>query len=83
MFTIVSFSACGTYIAAATIGGEICVWNVNNHSCIMHINHDQNITICGLVWNPSGNGELAYCDVNGQLGTIEECIPQVTAKVHK
>jgi len=41
----------------------------------MYTRHDRGYTICGLAWNASGNGEIAYCDVMGQLGTIEDCIP--------
>jgi len=50
------------------------VWNVNLQTCIMYTRHDRGYSICGLAWNPSGNGEIAYCDVMGQLGTIEDCI---------
>jgi hypothetical protein len=51
------------------------VWNVNLQTCVMSIRHDRGYSICGLAWNPSGNGEIAYCDVMGQLGTLENCIP--------
>jgi hypothetical protein len=45
----------------------------------MSTRHDRGYSICGLAWNPSGNGEIAYCDVMGQLGTVEDCIPCVPA----
>jgi hypothetical protein len=50
------------------------VWNVNLQTCVMNTRHDRGYSICGLAWNPSGNGEIAYCDVMGQLGTVEDCI---------
>lgn len=61
-------------MAGCTIGGDICVWNVNLQTCVMYTRHDRGYSICGLAWNPSGIGEIAYCDVMGQLGTIEDCI---------
>jgi len=74
-FSICTFSPCGNYLAGCTTGGDICVWNVNLQTCVMYTRHDRGYSICGLAWNPSGNGEIAYCDVMGQLGTIEDCIP--------
>lgn len=50
------------------------MWNVNLQTCVMNTRHDRGYSICGLAWNPSGNGEIAYCDVMGQLGTVENCI---------
>lgn len=77
-FSISAFSPCGNYLAGCTSGGDICVWNVNLQTCVMSTRHDRGYSICGLAWNPSGNGEIAYCDVMGQLGTIEECIPSAS-----
>lgn len=73
-FSISAFSPCGNYLAGCTSGGDICVWNLNLQTCIMSTRHDRGYSICGLAWNPSGNGEIAYCDVMGQLGTVEGCI---------
>lgn len=28
----------------------------------LRINHESGLTICGLVWNPKGNNEIAYTD---------------------
>jgi chromosome transmission fidelity protein 4 len=54
------------------------VWNVNVQTCVMNTRHDRGYSVCGLAWNPSGIGEIAYCDVMGQLGTIEGCILPVS-----
>ncbi|XP_046990325.1 WD repeat and HMG-box DNA-binding protein 1 isoform X3 [Schistocerca americana] len=80
-FSICAFSPCGQYIAGATTGGDICIWNVNSQSKVVIVQHDQTVCICGLVWNPLGNGEIAYCDFTGQLGTVEDCLPVEEAKV--
>ncbi|XP_021932631.1 WD repeat and HMG-box DNA-binding protein 1 isoform X1 [Zootermopsis nevadensis] len=77
-FSISAYSPCGNYLAGCTSGGDICVWNVNLHTCVMSTRHDRGYRICGLAWNPGGNGEIAYCDVMGQLGTIEDCIPSAS-----
>ncbi|XP_049775288.1 WD repeat and HMG-box DNA-binding protein 1 isoform X1 [Schistocerca cancellata] len=80
-FSICAFSPCGQYIAGATTGGDICIWNVNSQSKVVIVQHDQTVCICGLVWNPLSNGEIAYCDFTGQLGTVEDCLPVEEAKV--
>nr|CAD7402903.1 unnamed protein product [Timema poppensis] len=74
-FSIVTFSSCGKYLAGCTIGGDICVWDIKQESCVMHEVIKNKNQICALAWNPSGSGELGYCDLTGQLGTIEGCIP--------
>ncbi|XP_069678187.1 WD repeat and HMG-box DNA-binding protein 1 [Periplaneta americana] len=74
-FSISAFSPCGNYLAGCTSTGDVCVWNVNLQTCVMNIKHDRGYSICALAWNPSGNGEIAYCDIMGQLGTLEDCIP--------
>jgi len=37
--------------------------------------HTKKLSITGLVWNPQGNQELAYCDNSGHMGVIDEAIP--------
>ncbi|KAJ9590981.1 hypothetical protein L9F63_015987 [Diploptera punctata] len=74
-FSITMFSPCGKYLAASSAGGDICVWRTNEESCMTYVRHDRGFTICGLAWNPSGNKEIAYCDIMGQLGTVEDCVP--------
>ncbi|CAG2057395.1 unnamed protein product, partial [Timema podura] len=74
-FSIVTFSPCGKYLAGCTIGGDICVWDIKQESCVMHEIIKNKNQVCALAWNPSGSGELGYCDFTGQLGTIEGCIP--------
>nr|CAD7397514.1 unnamed protein product [Timema cristinae] len=74
-FSIVTFSPCGKYLAGCTIGGDICVWDIKQESCVMHEIIKNKSQVCALAWNPSVSGELGYCDLTGQLGTIEGCIP--------
>nr|CAD7427825.1 unnamed protein product [Timema monikensis] len=74
-FSIVTFSPCGKYLAGCTIGGDICVWDIKQELCVMHEVIKNKNQVCALAWNPSGSGELGYCDLTGQLGTIEGCIP--------
>lgn len=72
-FSLCSFSPCGLYIAGSTTIGQICVWNVATQKCEVFSEHPNSYNVCSLAWNPLGNGELAFCDAFGQLGTIEDC----------
>lgn len=72
-FSIVLFSPCGTYLAAATCKGCICVWHLDNRQLIGYSSHPSKHGVCSMAWNPKGNGELVYCDYSGQLGAVEEC----------
>ncbi|KAK3930770.1 WD repeat and HMG-box DNA-binding protein 1 [Frankliniella fusca] len=80
-FSITSFSPCGKYLAAVS-HSIICVWDVKNFSLVTSFTHERGQKICGLEWNPKVEGELAYCDVMGQLGTIENLIPKDGAKAN-
>ncbi|PSN43420.1 WD repeat and HMG-box DNA-binding protein 1 [Blattella germanica] len=79
-FSIATFSPCGEYLAGCTIGGDICVWNVNLQTSVGHVQHDRGYAICGMAWNPSGNGEMAFCDIMGQLGTVVGCVSSLHEK---
>ncbi|XP_046384284.1 WD repeat and HMG-box DNA-binding protein 1 [Ischnura elegans] len=74
--SIAAFSPCGGYLAASAIGGELIIWDINSTKTIVKETHESGLPMTAMVWNPSGNGELAFCDNQGQLGLFENCIPQ-------
>lgn len=74
-FSITAFSPCGSYLAAVS-HSIICIWDVNRLTLLTTFTHERGQKICGLEWNPTVFGELAYCDVMGQLGTIEGAVPK-------
>lgn len=73
-YTVCSYSPCGKYIAAGTISGEISVWEVRSGDVIKgETKGAESQKITAIEWNPSNNGEFAYVDKTGQLGTIIDC----------
>lgn len=74
-FSLTAFSSCGNYLAAVA-HSVICIWDMNNFKTLTNFTHERGHKICGLQWNPSVTGEVAYCDVMGQLGTIESLLPK-------
>lgn len=69
--SVCSFSCCGQWIAAGSTNGEISVWDFNDKSRLkgQHESEDTH-AITTLAWNPKNNGELAFCDNDGQLSAI-------------
>uniref|UniRef100_A0A8C9T5G3 WD repeat and HMG-box DNA-binding protein 1 n=1 Tax=Scleropages formosus TaxID=113540 RepID=A0A8C9T5G3_SCLFO len=67
---VVAWSPCGKFLAAATIGGFIVVWDVDTKQCIERQKHEKGYTVCGLSWHPSG-GQIVYTDTEGCLGLLD------------
>ncbi|XP_078344352.1 WD repeat and HMG-box DNA-binding protein 1-like isoform X2 [Oculina patagonica] len=80
LVSIAAWSPCGNYIASASINGEIFIWKVSSQMVIERISHESGQQICGLVWNPKGNKEIAYTDNQGQFGVCENVIPKDDVK---
>lgn len=81
MFSIALFSPCGQYLCGSTVCGEICIWDVNSGACISYTQHHRGYAICAMAWNPSQNGTLAFCDVTGQLGSVDGCVTSLEKKL--
>lgn len=67
------FSPCGQYLCGSTVAGQIAVWEVESGNCMGITEHPTSHNVSAMAWNPKGNGILAYCDVAGQLGMLENC----------
>ncbi|EDV20225.1 uncharacterized protein TRIADDRAFT_32433 [Trichoplax adhaerens] len=65
----------GKYLASAGDDGVIIIWNVSREEVIDKVTHDKNLKITGLSWHPSAN-EIAYTDIEGQLGICSNIIPE-------
>ncbi|XP_029847508.2 WD repeat and HMG-box DNA-binding protein 1 [Ixodes scapularis] len=70
IFSIATFSACGTFLASSSVKGEVLVWNLDTSKLVERFVHEKGYNICSMIWNPKRR-ELAYCDSQGQLGVIE------------
>lgn len=67
------FSPCGLYLAAGASEGDIVVWKLQDKS-VLYSAQDNRHRICSLEWNPGDSSELAYCDMEGQLGLVEHLL---------
>lgn len=71
IYSVLSLSPDGKYIAAGCYDGNILVFNISTKTCVDRYKHENGFTITSLAWNPNGN-EIAFCDREGQLGMLED-----------
>ncbi|XP_035688519.1 WD repeat and HMG-box DNA-binding protein 1-like [Branchiostoma floridae] len=81
--SLVAWSPNGVLLAGACVDGTILVWDVASKNCVERVKHDKSLTICGLVWNPVNGTEIAYTDVQGQLGLVENVAPESSNRQQK
>ncbi|XP_077419891.1 WD repeat and HMG-box DNA-binding protein 1 isoform X2 [Vanacampus margaritifer] len=67
---VAAWSPCGRFLAAASVGGFITVWDIESKLCVERQKHEKGFTVCGLAWHPSGS-QIAYTDTEGCLGLLE------------
>ncbi|KAF5273925.1 hypothetical protein FQA39_LY01040 [Lamprigera yunnana] len=77
-FSIVEFSPCGELLAAASQHGDLVIWHILTQNVIGITKHPKRFTLCAIAWNPKGNGEIAFCDINGQLGVVNCVKPTIS-----
>lgn len=53
-YSIVQFSPCGNYLAAATNCGDLVVWEVATQILVDAVTNPKSVAICAMVWNPTG-----------------------------
>ncbi|CAJ1050041.1 WD repeat and HMG-box DNA-binding protein 1 isoform X2 [Xyrichtys novacula] len=67
---VVSWSPCGTFLAAGSVGGSLTVWNVDSKLCVERQKHEKGFTVCGLAWHPSGT-QMVFTDTEGCLSLLD------------
>ncbi|KAH1012098.1 WD repeat and HMG-box DNA-binding protein 1 [Dendroctonus ponderosae] len=72
-FSVLQYSSCGKYLAAASLKGDFVIWETLKKTVFQTSKHDASNAICGLMWNPKGNGEIVYTDVEGQVSIMSNC----------
>jgi len=53
-YSVLQYSNCGMYLAAATVSGNFAIWDISNLSVFKVTQHESSIAICALMWNPKG-----------------------------
>ncbi|XP_013388895.1 WD repeat and HMG-box DNA-binding protein 1-like [Lingula anatina] len=83
LVSITVFSPCGNYLAVSCIDGWVLIFDFKLGVCVERVQHDKKLTISALAWNPKGNKEIAFCDNQGNLGVLENVIPEDGASANK
>lgn len=53
-YSIVQYSPCGKFLAAASQDGCIVVWNTSTQTVVDVSEHPLCVAICAMAWNPTG-----------------------------
>lgn len=70
IYTVCSFSHCGSYLAAGTSKGQVSIWELSSKEVIKgEFNGEEEHPITAIEWNPNNKDEVAFTDSDGQLST--------------
>lgn len=72
--SICCYSPDGRYILVVTNTQMIYVHSIINKSLVYKYSYTKKARICSLVWNPSNQGEIIFCDVNGNMCLVKPVI---------
>ncbi|XP_076332121.1 chromosome transmission fidelity 4 [Tachypleus tridentatus] len=70
IISLVALSPCGLFMAAVTGDGRTLVWELASGRTLESVKLDKGVPFCNIAWNPTGKMELAFSDIQGQLGLI-------------
>uniref|UniRef100_A0A914XF36 Minichromosome loss protein Mcl1 middle region domain-containing protein n=1 Tax=Plectus sambesii TaxID=2011161 RepID=A0A914XF36_9BILA len=76
-FSISTLSSCGQYLAASTLEGHICVWDINSGQLLSssHYRRDgQAKTISSMTWHPAIKDQLVFCDIDEHMCSLMHCL---------
>nr|CAB3267679.1 WD repeat and HMG-box DNA-binding protein 1-like [Phallusia mammillata] len=74
MFQCCAFSLCGRFVAGGTADGWIVVWDAETQECVRTQQSPHKASICSIAWNPQENNSLAFSDVHGQIGVLDNVV---------
>ncbi|KAL1505330.1 hypothetical protein ABEB36_004921 [Hypothenemus hampei] len=72
-FSILQYSTCGKYLAAATVEGDFVIWRTTDKKVHRISKHCSSTAVCALMWNPKDNDQIVYTDTEGQLSIMSRC----------
>ncbi|ESP02838.1 hypothetical protein LOTGIDRAFT_110682 [Lottia gigantea] len=64
------------YLAIGCNDGLIAIIDWKKNRFLTRYIHEKNLKITAIAWNPSENNQIAFCDVKGQLGVIDEAVSE-------
>lgn len=70
MFSTCCISSCGKFVAASSMGGTICVWNVESGqllSSCKYVRLGETKVITSMIWHPILYGTLFFADSEVRL----------------
>ncbi|KAJ8309582.1 hypothetical protein KUTeg_014456 [Tegillarca granosa] len=72
IFSLAVLSPNATQLAVGSTDGHLLVFDINSKTVVERYKHPKGFTLTSLAWNPQVEGQIAFCDKEGQLGLLED-----------
>uniref|UniRef100_A0A915BBD1 Minichromosome loss protein Mcl1 middle region domain-containing protein n=3 Tax=Parascaris univalens TaxID=6257 RepID=A0A915BBD1_PARUN len=79
MFSTCCISSCGKFVAASSMGGTICVWNVESGellSSCKYVRLGETKVITSMIWHPILYGTLFFADSEEHICSLSNCVKE-------
>uniref|UniRef100_F1KT72 WD repeat and HMG-box DNA-binding protein 1 n=1 Tax=Ascaris suum TaxID=6253 RepID=F1KT72_ASCSU len=84
MFSTCCISSCGKFVAASSMGGTICVWNVESGqllSSCKYVRLGETKVITSMIWHPILYGTLFFADSEEHICSLSNCVKEPTSEL--
>ncbi|VDK56013.1 unnamed protein product [Anisakis simplex] len=83
VFSTCCISSCGTFVAASSMNGTICVWNSESGQLLSssrYVRNGESKIITSMVWHPTLSETLFFADSEEHICSLSKCTKEVKSE---